>query len=147
MSEMLYTNVQYGRNNFETRVWGLSSQGDIEDYTDSNSNILLNGGVTGVLIDKIVPCCIDHALFINGTGIFIDGYLDSAYTRKLDDDGEHFMFPTSGSLLPVMSFMDGDVFRNVDTTYSYDDSAMMVGVNLASKVRFVQVNLPPKTKT
>ena len=75
LGEMLYTNIETGNKikSYETKVWGISSQGDIEDYRDST--VTLESGTVGNRFDDIVPCCIDHALFIkNNHGIFIDCY-------------------------------------------------------------------------
>lgn len=146
LNQMLYTNVGHG-NRKETRVWGISAQEDIEDYLEFS--ILLNGGGSGLLFDEIVPCCIDHALFINSMGIFIDGYSENSYDKKLEDGDDYFMFPSSGSLIQVIGFADvntKDGFKNIDTTYSSDNSKMMIGVNLENEIRFIPVKLGENKK-
>lgn len=111
----------------------------MEDYADYTNHITLSEKY----FSRITPIlAIDHALFADNDGIYMDYYDDYVKSEDEEDEEDKFLFPSKGELTSIYKFTsdeEGSRFTNIDT-YEIDTGLVAIGINLKKEIVFTTFN-------
>ena len=137
--ERLYVSVN--GENPGTHIYGYRYSGAVQDYIDEINHIALSEKY----FSRITPISmIDHALFVDNDGIYMDYYSDyvpDTYVPDTEDEENKFSSPSKGALTSIYTFGPDEVSRFSDIdTYKIGNDLVAIGINLQKEMVFTTLN-------
>lgn len=109
LDNRLYASVSDNSGNGSTYVYGCAVQGNVGDYFISQFRL------SDKYFDGIFPCVIDHALFVDGLGVYLDYYASYEIPTDVDDAEEKIYQPTTAELTSIYGFEQSESLVNIDS--------------------------------